>query len=91
VHICLVRHDPVQDKNQAQVRPPFGTWRPSLYRNVSLYCRLQSQMSGKRTMRILHLDAKQVELVRVLFSISMTVFVAVGSFLALRYLTGSPV
>ena len=43
------------------------------------------------SMRILHLNTKQVELVRVLFSISMTVFVAVGWFLALRYLTGSPV
>jgi hypothetical protein len=42
-------------------------------------------------MRILRLDTKQVELVRVLFSISVTVFVAVGSFLAIRYLTGSPV
>jgi hypothetical protein len=41
-------------------------------------------------MRSLHLDTKQVGLVRVLFSISMTIFVALGSFLTLRYLMGSP-
>jgi hypothetical protein len=40
-------------------------------------------------MRILHLDTKQVELVRLLFSIGVTVFVGVGSFLAIRYLIGS--
>jgi hypothetical protein len=42
-------------------------------------------------MRILHLDTKQVELVRLLFSIGVTVFVGVGSFLGIRYLIGSPV
>jgi hypothetical protein len=51
--------------------------------------RKQTQLSGRRTMRTLHLDAKQVELVRLLFSIGVTVFVGVGSFLAIRYLIGS--
>ena len=41
-------------------------------------------------MRIVHLDTKQVELVRLLFAVGMTVFVSVGSFLAIRYLMGSP-
>jgi hypothetical protein len=81
----------VPDKNQARDRPPFGTRRPSLDRNVALYCRLQTQLSGRRTMRILHLDNKQVKLVRLLFSIGVTVFVGVGSFLGIRYLIGSPV
>lgn len=42
-------------------------------------------------MRILHLEAKQVELVRILFSVGVTIFVSVGTFLAIRYLMGSPV
>jgi hypothetical protein len=58
-------------------RPPGAEW--------------QTQLSGRRTMRILHLDTKQVELVRLLFSIGVTVFVGVGSFLGIRYLIGSPV
>jgi hypothetical protein len=51
--------------------------------------RKQTRLSGRRTMRrILHLDTKQVELVRLLFSIGVTVFVSVGSFLTIRYLIG---
>jgi hypothetical protein len=42
-------------------------------------------------MRSRHLDTKQVELVRLVFSIGVTVFVSVGTFLAIRYLIGSPV
>jgi hypothetical protein len=42
----------------------------------------------QRTMRSLHLDTKQVELVRLVFSIGVTVFVGVGTFLALRHLIG---
>jgi hypothetical protein len=42
-------------------------------------------------MRIPHLDTRQFELVRLLFSISLTVFVCVGSFFAICYLIGSPV
>lgn len=42
-------------------------------------------------MRALRLDTKQVELARVLFSVSLTIFVGVGSFLAIRYLIGPPV
>jgi hypothetical protein len=40
-------------------------------------------------MRSLHLDAKQVELVRLVFSIGVTIFVSVGTFLAIRHLIGS--
>jgi hypothetical protein len=39
-------------------------------------------------MRSLHLDTKQVELVRLVFSIGVTIFVSVGTFLAIRYLIG---
>jgi hypothetical protein len=39
-------------------------------------------------MRILHLDTKQVELVRVLFSIGLTAFVGVGTVIVIRYLIG---
>ena len=37
-------------------------------------------------MRVLHLNAKQVELLRVLFSVGLTAFVAVGTFLVIRHL-----
>jgi len=37
-------------------------------------------------MRILHLNIKQVELLRLLFSIGLTAFVAVGTFLVIRHL-----
>ena len=40
-------------------------------------------------MRSLHLDTKQVELVRLVFSIGVTIFVSVGTFLAIRHLIGS--
>ena len=40
-------------------------------------------------MRSLHLDAKQVELVRLVFAIGVTIFVSVGTFLAIRHLIGS--
>ena len=43
----------------------------------------------QRTMRSLRLDTKKVELVRLVFSIGVTVFVSVGTFLAIRYLNGS--
>ena len=43
----------------------------------------------QRTMRSLRLDTKKVELVRLVFSIGVTVFVSVGTFLAIRYLIGS--
>jgi hypothetical protein len=39
-------------------------------------------------MRRLHLDAKQVELVGLVFSIGVTVFVSVGTFLAIQHLIG---
>jgi hypothetical protein len=39
-------------------------------------------------MRSLRLDTKKVELVRLVFSIGVTVFVGVGAFLALRHLIG---
>jgi hypothetical protein len=39
-------------------------------------------------MRSLHLNTKQVELVRLLFSIGVTAFVGVGTFLILQYLVG---
>ena len=42
-------------------------------------------------MRIPHLDTQQFELVRLLFSIGLTVLVCVGSLLTIRYLIGSPV
>jgi hypothetical protein len=72
-------HGPVPDKNQARDRPPFDARRPSLYLNVALYCQPQTQL----------LDTKKVELVRLVFSIGVTVFVSVGTFLAIRYLIGS--
>ena len=40
-------------------------------------------------MRSLRLDTKKVELVRLVFSIGVTVFVSVGTFLAIQYLIGS--
>jgi hypothetical protein len=43
----------------------------------------------QRTMRSLRLDTKKVELVRLVFSIGVTIFVSVGTFLAIRYLIGS--
>ena len=39
-------------------------------------------------MRSLRFDTKQVELVRLVFSIGVTIFVSVGTFLAIRYLIG---
>jgi hypothetical protein len=51
--------------------------------------RKRKALSGKRTMRSLRLDTKKVELVRLVFSIGVTVFVSVGTFLAIRYLIGS--
>jgi hypothetical protein len=74
---------------KARDRPPFGARRPSLHRNVALYYPPQTQLSGRRTMRILHLDTKQVELVRLLFSIGLTAFVGVGTFIVIRHLIGS--
>jgi hypothetical protein len=57
-------------------------------RNVALYCPPQTQLSGRRTMRrILHLDTKQVELVRILFSIGLTAFVGLSTFIVNRHLT----
>ena len=41
-------------------------------------------------MRIPHLDTQQFEIVRLLFSIGLTVLVCVGSLLTIRYLIGSP-
>jgi hypothetical protein len=41
-------------------------------------------------MRSLHLSTKQVELVRLLFSIGLTAFVSVGTFLLIRHLIDSP-
>jgi hypothetical protein len=39
-------------------------------------------------MRSLYLNTKQVELARILFSVGVTAFVSVGTFLAIRYLIG---
>jgi hypothetical protein len=39
-------------------------------------------------MRILHLDTKQVELVRLLFSIGLTAFVGLGTLIVIRHLIG---
>jgi hypothetical protein len=39
-------------------------------------------------MRVLHLNTKQVELLRLLFSIGLTSSVGVGAFLTIRYLFG---
>ena len=47
-----------------------------------------NEICGRRTKRILHLDTKQVEFVRVLFSIGMTAFVSVGAFVVIRHLVG---
>ena len=44
----------------------------------------------RMNMRIAHLDTQQFELVRLLFSIGLTVLVCVGSLLSIRYLIGSP-
>jgi hypothetical protein len=77
-----------EPQKKARDRPSFGAQRPSLHRNVALYYRPQMQMSGRRAMRILHLNTKQVELARVLFSIGMTAFLGVGTFVAMRYLIG---
>ena len=50
-----------------------------------------SKLAVWRTnMRIPHLDTQQFELVRLLFSIGLTVLVCVGSLLTIRYLIGSP-
>jgi hypothetical protein len=46
----------------------------------------KSNLFGRRKMRSVHFSTKQVHLLRVLFSIGLTAFVGVGSFLALRYL-----
>jgi len=61
--------------------------RLSLHRNVALCCRTQ-QLSGRRTMRVIYLKTKQVELLRILFSIGLTAFVGVGTFMTIRYLVG---
>jgi hypothetical protein len=78
---------PVHNKNQAPLRPPFGTQRPSLHRNVELYCRQEKSPSGRQAMRVIHHPVtKQTELLRVLFSIGVTAFVAAGTFVTIRYL-----
>jgi hypothetical protein len=51
-------------------------------------CIANHKSGGRRTMRGLHLSIRQVELVRILFSIGMTVSVSVGTFLAIRHLIG---
>jgi hypothetical protein len=38
-------------------------------------------------MRMLHFNTKQVELLRLLFSIGVTVFVAAGTLLVIRHLS----
>jgi hypothetical protein len=60
---------------------------PSLHRNVALCCGYGS-LSSMRTMRSLHNSTKRIELARILFSIGMTAFVSVGTFLTIRYLIG---
>jgi hypothetical protein len=62
----------------------------SVDRNIrrSITAARKRDLSGRRTKRILHLDTKQVELVRVLFSIDMTAFVSVGTFVIIRHLVG---
>jgi len=47
-----------------------------------------SRLSGRRTMRVIYLKTKQVELLRILFSIGLTAFVSLGTFLAIRHLIG---
>jgi len=39
-------------------------------------------------MRSLHISTKRIELARILFSIGMTAFVSVSTFLTIRYLIG---
>ena len=48
----------------------------------------KSSLSGRRKMRGVHLSIKQVHLLRVLFSIGLTAFVGVGTFLVIRHLIG---
>jgi hypothetical protein len=38
-------------------------------------------------MRMLHLNTKQAELIRILFSIGLTAFVALGAFIVIEHLT----
>ena len=42
------------------------------------------------TMRVLHLNTKQAEILRFMFSIGLTAFVSLGTFLAIRHLIGLP-
>jgi hypothetical protein len=43
---------------------------------------------GSRTMRVRHLNSKQAEILRLMFSIGLTAFVSVGTFRAIRHLIG---
>ena len=47
-----------------------------------------SSCLGRRTMRVTYLKTKQVELLRILFSIGLTAFVGVGTFMIIRYVFG---
>jgi hypothetical protein len=48
--------------------------------------RTDDSLSGRRTMRGVHLSSKQFDLLRVLFSMGVTASVAVSTFLVIRYL-----
>ena len=72
---------------KAQDRLPFGARRPCPHRIVALCYRPQTQLSGRQTMRMLHLDTKQAELVRILFSIGLTAFVGLGTFIVIQHVT----
>ena len=77
------RHRKVKHGTKAKLLTAFS---PSQCRAVLLAA---NAALWQRTMRSLRLDTKKVELVRLVFSIGVTVFVSVGTFLAIRYLIGS--